>query len=117
MRRDARAYLLDMQQTAELLMRLVSNRTLREMEADWAFRWAIERGLQNIGEAVFQLRRLDEELVRSISEHERIIGLRHVLVHAYDEVKPAVLWNIIESKLPLLIEEVRSMLKELSDHE
>ena len=117
MPRDARAYLLDMRETATLLVQLVSNRTLQDMSDDQAFRWAVERAMQNIGEAVFQLKHLDENLVQSISEHERIIGLRHILVHAYDEVNPAVLWNIIETKLPLMVDEVQSLLQKLSDND
>jgi len=70
------------------------------MKTDRAFCLAIERALQNIGEALLQLRRLDETLARSIPECDRIIGLRHVLVHGYDQVQPAVLWNIVELKLP-----------------
>jgi len=115
MRRDARAYLRDILDTAEILAGIVCERTLADMQADWGFRMAVERAMQNIGEAVFQLRRLDASLVQDIVEHERIIGLRHVLVHAYHEVKPAVLWNIIDMRLPALVEDVRRILDRLGD--
>lgn len=107
MPRDIEAYLSDMLDAAEFLVQFVQGRTLDDMLEDRGFRLAIERSLENIGEALFQLRRINESVAMKIAECDRIIALRHVLVHGYDQVKPAVLWNIIEVKLPTLIEDVR----------
>jgi len=107
MPRDPRAYLADMLDAAEFLVQFIHGRSLAEMTSDRGFCLAIERALQNIGEALFQLHRIEPAMAQRITECDRIIGLRHVLVHGYDQVRPTVLWNIIELKLPILIRDVR----------
>jgi uncharacterized protein with HEPN domain len=80
---------------------------------DRGFRSAVERELQIIGEAVMQLERVTPQLAAQISEHRNIIGFRHVLVHGYDSLHPATVWNVIEVRLPVLAGEVQTLLDEL----
>jgi uncharacterized protein with HEPN domain len=75
-----------------------------------AFRSAVERELQIIGEALMQLQKVAPEQASSIDEHQRIIRFRHVIVHGYDELDPAAIWNVIEHKLPKLRHQVRAIL-------
>lgn len=60
-----------------------------------------------------QLDRTAPEVARRIPDHRNIIGFRHVLVHGYDSLQPATVWNVIEDKLPALADEVRALLDEL----
>ena len=60
-----------------------------------------------------QLDRVAPEVASRISEHRNIIGFRHVLVHGYDSLRPETVWNVIEEKLPVLVPEVKTLLKEL----
>lgn len=54
--------------------------------ADEMLRAAVERKLQNAGEALAQLRKLAPALATSIPDHDRIIAFRHVLVHRYEVI-------------------------------
>ena len=70
----------------------------------------MERELQIIGEAMLQLDRMSPETVEKISEHRSIIGFRHVLVHGYDSLDPDTVWNVVETKIALLLKQVKELL-------
>ena len=54
---------------------------------------ALCRRFAVIGEALYQANKIDATL--AISEKAKIIGLRHLIVHDYDKVRPENLWIII----------------------
>lgn len=70
---------------------------------------AVERRLAIIGEALFKADKLDKLL--PVSDKAKIIGLRHILVHEYDLIEDATIWNIIHKNLPLLKQEVTTLLQ------
>jgi uncharacterized protein with HEPN domain len=110
---DPEKYLYDICSSCEFLRDFTAGRTVRDYEADRAFRSAVERELQIIGEAVMQLARVAPQLAARISEHQRIIGFRHVLVHGYESLQPATVWEVIERKLVTLAAEAQGLLEEL----
>lgn len=110
---DPEKYLFDIRSSTEFLLEFTAGRTADDYSRDRAFRSAIERELQVIGEAVMQLERVAPEVASRIPEHRSIIGFRHVLVHGYDSLRPETVWNVIEEKLPVLMREVQTLLKEL----
>ncbi len=69
---------------------------------------AVERKFAVIGEALVRLRDEYPSLLEQISDTEKIIGFRNVLVHGYDMIDDATVWSAIESNLPVLLEEVRA---------
>jgi uncharacterized protein with HEPN domain len=50
-----------------------------------------------------------------LSEQERIVGFRNVLVHGYDLVDDGIVWDTIRTNLPLLLSEVESLLEKRDD--
>jgi uncharacterized protein with HEPN domain len=70
----------------------------------------LERELQIISEAILQLDSLSPETVEKISEHRSIIGFRHVLVHGYDSLDPDTVWNVVETKITLLLKQTKELL-------
>lgn len=70
---------------------------------------AVERDLMIIGEAINQIRKIDSTL--NLSGQEQIIGLRNLIVHAYDSIDPAVLWRILIKNLPTLKSEILELKK------
>ncbi len=110
---DPEKYLHDVLSSCEFLIGLTAGRTVDDYAQDRAFRSAIERELQIIGEAVMQLERVAPQVAARISEHRNIIGVRHVLVHGYDSLHPATVWDVIDVKLPVLADEVRGLLDEM----
>jgi uncharacterized protein with HEPN domain len=65
-----------------------------------------------VGEALSQLRRLDEATAGKLTDHMKIIGFRNQLIHGYGVINNRITWNIIETKLPVLLRELAAMLGE-----
>ena len=94
------------------VLSVTKGKTLADYSADRLLRQAVERNLQIMGEAVGRLRRDDPETAGRLSEHERIVGFRNVLVHGYDLVDDGIVWDTIRTKLPLLLAEAEGLLEE-----
>ena len=109
MRLEAKKYLYDVQQAADLVAAFTAARRLSDYEADALLRSAVERQFEIIGEALAQLARLDETIAARISEYRRIIAFRNILIHGYAEVDHRTVWDIVESKLPTLRREVAAL--------
>ncbi len=75
-------------------------------------RAAVEREFEIIGEALTQLAKRDARLVARVSEYRRIIAFRNILIHGYADVDDQLVWHIVESKLPVLAQEIADLLKE-----
>jgi len=112
MPRDPEKYLFDMLDSCRFLLEFTSGHTLEEYTRDRGFRSAIERELQIIGEALIQLNQLAPETAQQISEYQRIISFRHVLVHAYDSLNYDLVWYVVERKLPTFQDEIQALLTE-----
>ena len=69
-------------------------------------RAAVERQFEIVGEALVQLAKLDEKLAARISEHRRIIAFRNILIHGYADVDDRLVWDVVETKLPVLRREL-----------
>jgi len=63
-----------------------------------------------IGEALSQLRLRDESMVEHITESHRIIGFRNQIVHGYRKLDDAISWRIVETKLPVLIGDLKRLM-------
>ena len=115
MRLESKKYLFDILECARFLEEFASGRTLEDYARDRGFRSAVERELQVIGEAMMQLARLAPSVAEQISEHRRIIGFRHILVHGYDSLDHELVWTLVQEKLPVLRAQVESLLPGESD--
>ena len=59
------------------------------------------------------LARTNERLASHITQFQRIIAFRNVLIHGYATVDDRLVWNVVESDLPTLVAEVADMTTEL----
>ena len=110
MTRDPRMYLRDMLDACRFLLDFTAGKSMTDYKTDRGFRSAVERELQIIGEALLQLDECAPDLAASITEHDPIIHFRHVLVHGYHSLKPRLVWDVIEKKLPVLRVELERLL-------
>jgi uncharacterized protein YutE (UPF0331/DUF86 family) len=46
-----------------------------------------------------------------IPELPRIVALRNRLIHGYDSVDPALVWDLVENKVPTLMAHLKAVLK------
>jgi uncharacterized protein with HEPN domain len=86
-------------------MRLEARKYLYDIQ-----RAAVEREFEVIGEALARLAKLDVALAAQITEHERIIAFRNILIHGYAEVDDRLVWDVVETKLPVLRREIDALL-------
>ena len=92
------------------IIAISTNRSFDDYENDLQFRWAIERGLMIVGEAMVRLRKVDPDIVSRITNVPKIIGFRNQVVHEYPDIEDADVWEIVQRHIPLLLAEVRALL-------
>jgi uncharacterized protein with HEPN domain len=110
--RDPAKYLYDMLNSCGFLIDFTAGKTLEQYKQDRAFRSAVERELQIIGEALMQLDRYHPDIAIRVPDYLNIIGFRHVLVHGYDRLNPVTVWNAVETKLVPLKTVLETLLSE-----
>ncbi|PSN15641.1 DUF86 domain-containing protein [filamentous cyanobacterium CCP5] len=75
---------------------------------------AVERQLEILGEAAGRLsdgfRRAHPEI-----DWRKIIGLRNILIHRYDEIRQQIIWQTIVSELEPLLSQLEILLASLTD--
>ena len=71
---------------------------------------AILMRLQEIGENLARIRRIDEDQFAEISSDSwvKLIGLRNLISHGYHLVEPAQIWQIVTEELPIFTQSLRA---------
>lgn len=57
--------------------------------------------------SIVKILQIDPEIKISSTKH--IVGLRNMIVHAYDAIDPTVLWRILIKDLPILKIEIHEL--------
>ena len=71
---------------------------------------AVERNIEIIGEATNKALLIEKNL--PITSGRKIVNMRNLLIHAYDSIDDARIWEIVIKHLPVLKTEVEQLLKE-----
>jgi uncharacterized protein with HEPN domain len=111
MRLESKKYLYDVQQAAKKIMEFTLNKKQSDYAADAMLRAAVERQFEIIGEALRQLSKEDSRTAARVRDSARIVAFRNILVHGYAEIDDRIVWDIVQSKLPALLEDVESLLE------
>lgn len=112
MQPEARRCLTDVIDAAAMLNVFTAEKTFPEYAADSLLRAATERQFGIIGEAIAKLSRIDQATVSRVSEYQRIISFRNILIHQYYSVDNMVVWGLLQTRLPVLTLEVQALLAE-----
>lgn len=80
---------------------------------DTLFRRGVERNMEIMGEAMNQVLKINPNI--PITAARKIVDTRNFIIHAYDSLKPDILWGIVINHMPLLKQEVEALLE--LDHE
>ncbi len=100
----------DIRDAATFIQDAVRGKTLDDYHADRLLRQAVERSFEIIGEAMRRLAQHDAQTASRIGDYRQVIAFRNVLIHGYDLVDHALVWNTIEQELPALLRDVASLL-------
>lgn len=108
MDRESLKLLWDILEHAREIETMTTGITYEQYAKDRKLVLAVERCFEVIGFAMSKLLELRTDI--TITDKEKIIGLRNKLAHSYDEVEQVNIWSTIKKNLPLLIEEVEKLL-------
>lgn len=79
-------------------------------------RAAVGRQSEIMGEALSRRSRTDATVAGQITGARRIIAFRNILIHGYDAVDDEIFWDVVETHLPLLRQEVEALLADDGNH-
>ena len=107
MERDLQS-LLDMLQSAQIVMNYISGRSQGELATDLQLQDAMIRRLLIIGEASKRVSETTQQTLIAIP-WTAMNGMRNRLVHEYDEIDLNVVWDTAVNSLPTLISELEKI--------
>lgn len=109
MKDEIKKLLFDMNEAAESVFEyLGERRDFSEYNKNKMLRRAVEREFEIIGEAMNYVLKIDPNF--PIRHARRIVDLRNLVIHGYDQVDHAIIWGIISRDLPDLRNEVMKLL-------
>jgi uncharacterized protein with HEPN domain len=88
---------------------LGDNYQFQDYQTDLKTKRAVERNIEIIGEAMSRI--LNRSASFQLSNSRKIVDTRNRIIHGYDTVSDAILWGIIVNHLPVLKQEIGSILE------
>lgn len=104
-------YLDDMLQAISEI-EMAENRFGRQydvFENDVIFRKFVERNIEILGEAMNRILKSQPKI--NITSARKIVDTRNYVIHAYDSLKPDVLWAIVINHIPRLKQEIIQLIE------
>lgn len=77
--------------------------------SDFVFRKFIERNIEIMGEAMNHVLKIWPDI--NVTSARKIVDTRNYVIHAYDSLKPEILWAIVINHLPRLKDELNAIYK------
>ena len=112
MRLESLKSLYDITRAANLALEFAQERTFSDCTSNAMLRSAVERQLAILGEALTQLAKIDSQTASRISEYQRIIAFRNILIHGYAEIDDRIVWSVLQQYLPILKSQAKVLLAE-----
>jgi len=109
--RDPLLYLRDIRTGCLKILRFTEGLSYEDFLADEVIYDATLRNLTVIGEAVKAVPSEMRERYPDI-EWRRIAGFRDIVVHAYFGIDNETVWDIVRSRVPVLLERIEEILEE-----
>lgn len=82
-------------------------------ETDVVYRKFVERNIEILGEAMNRILKLNPDI--NISSARKIVDTRNYVIHAYDSLKPDILWAIVINHIPRLKAEINQLIESPTD--
>ncbi|MBO7067702.1 MAG: DUF86 domain-containing protein [Bacteroidaceae bacterium] len=90
-------------------LKMIENHPFEAFVDDMTIYFAVMKCVEIVGEATYMLSKDFKEEHPDIP-WEQIQGLRHILVHGYEQIKPKLLYNTTINDLPLYRDQIESFL-------
>jgi uncharacterized protein with HEPN domain len=103
----------DIRDAAAFVRQTTANTSLDDYRRDRLLRQAVERNFEIIGEAVGRLAKADPETSSKIGQYAQIIAFRNLLIHGYDLIDDAQVWDVVRNDLPTLESDVNKLLADI----
>lgn len=100
-----KARLLHMLEAIDNLFEFTKGITFEEYKSNKILRFAVIKNLEIIGEAAYLLTKDFRENHRDI-EWNAVIGMRHVLVHGYYQIRDEIVWATLQTELQPLKDKI-----------
>lgn len=102
--------LLHMIEAIDNILEFVEGKDFDFYKKDKILKFAVIKNLEIIGEAAYLLSKDFKNKYDSI-EWSDIIGMRHILVHGYYQIKDEIIWATIETELKPLKEKLQKLIE------
>ena len=116
MKREYRDFIKDILTETERAIEFISGMTFDEFRQDYKTAYAVFKALENIGEAVKKVPTTVRKKYPAIPFKE-MAGMRDILSHEYFGINYKVVWNVVEKKLPPLLDDLRAMVRSIEQGE
>jgi len=110
MRPETAKYLQDMLDAGTAIANHIAGKSREDFLGTRWVRDAVHWNFCIVGEALSQLNKSDPATAAQLSDYQKIIGLRNQLIHGYSVIDPRITWDIANTKLALLIQELHALL-------
>ena len=111
MKRNLQLYLNDIYTNSKEILIFIQGLSYEKFIDDKKTVYAVMRALEIIGEAAKQIPISFRKKYPEV-EWKNMAGLRDVLIHEYFGINHAVIWQIIDNKLPSLIVQLEKIIEE-----
>lgn len=110
MENEIKVWLTDIKQAIEEINQFLPERKdFNEFQKDLKTKWAIERNIEIIGEAVNRILKANPEI--KITHARKIVDTRNRISHGYDSVSSEIIWSIVVRDLSDLETEIKQLLE------
>ena len=112
---SVKKYLEDMIQAISEI-EMAENRFGRQydiFENDVVFRKFVERNIEILGEAMNRILKIKPEI--NITSARKIVDTRNYVIHAYDSLKPDILWAIVINHIPRLKTDILQIIESFEE--
>ncbi len=103
--------LLHIIESIDNIIEFTEHKSYEVYKNDKILRYAVIKNLEIIGEASYLLTK-DFKQKNDGVEWKEMIGMRHILVHGYYQIKDEIIWETIETELLPLKKKVTALLTE-----
>ncbi len=114
MTHNSKVCLHDAVSACGLIIKFSEGISLQEYQENLMVKSAVERQFEILGEALNRIKKIDPELLNELSDWQRIISFRNVIVHAYDVIDDEIVFLVIKDKIPLFLENLTKIISRLN---